>query len=116
LYAKVLETTSDTSAAISVRFTSLSPEIEAYFRGLDPASGAQAQSPPPEAPRVLDGNPMLPSEASPGVRPEMSRAADHAEVERSAPSPRAPAAPESDLPAPPPSEKKRSWLRGLNRQ
>ncbi len=56
LYAKVLETTSGDKPTVSIRFTSMGPEIEAYFRGLLPAHDEVAQP----VYRTLAGTPEQP--------------------------------------------------------
>lgn len=122
LYGKVLEAGSAGTAAI--RFTSMSPEIEAYFRGLvststSPTSSDGAKQPgrAPEASGSLtigDGS-RTKAEAS---APASSNAFS---ASRLAGPPAVPLAePAGNAPAMPPEpskerEQKRSWLRALHR-
>jgi adenylate cyclase len=118
LYAKVLETTSGEKSTVSMRFTSMGPEIEAYFRSLLPVHAEAAQP----VFRTLAGTPERPAE----VEASVASAVDAAPAKKlGAPAPDIAAALSAaasrgpstsgagDSGAP---EKRRGWLRPLNRQ
>src|SRR4029078_1632834 len=118
-YAKVLETTSDGKSTVSIRFTSMGPEIEAYLRSLLPAHDEATQpvfrplALTHEQPRAevegsvtsgADAPAKKPGAPAPDIAAALSAAAGHG-------APRASTASDSV-----PPEKRRSWLRPLNRQ
>jgi PAS domain S-box-containing protein len=110
LYAKVLEPAPG-SADTPIHFTSVSPEIEAYFNGLLPKPTEAAPSTPASTSPPRASQAAVPGPA-PGNGSELSQAADGGKASTSID---VPAAAPAD-PAPPPSpEKKRSWLRALHR-
>jgi PAS domain S-box-containing protein len=114
LYAKVLETTPGEKTTVSIRFTSVGPEIEAYFRSLLPAHNEAAQpvfrtlASTPEHPRpevevsATDAPAKKPVATAPDIAAALSAAASKR--------PSASAAGDSV-----PPEKRRGWLRPLNR-
>ncbi|HEY8247448.1 MAG TPA: PAS domain-containing protein, partial [Hyphomicrobium sp.] len=117
LYAKVLETASGDKPAVSIRFTSMGPEIEAYFRGLLPAHDEVAQP----VYRTLAGTPEQPR-AEAEVSPTST--ADAPAKKPVAPAPDIAAALSAAASKGPnanvagdrvPPERKRGWLRPLSR-
>jgi PAS domain S-box-containing protein len=117
LYAKVLETTSGEKSTVSIRFTSMGPEIEAYFRTLLPEHTAphvfRTLASTPEQPRakvavsVASAADPLPAKKPVAPAPDIAAALSAAASK----GPSATAAGDSV-----PPEKRRGWLRPLNRQ
>jgi hypothetical protein len=141
LYGKVIETAAAAGAGVSIRFTSMAPEVEAYFRGLLPTrpeatpsvphaapslSGMGGPKPPAEeAAEVATQEPAAPAAAtasppaassppSPTIKPPSASVSSSA-VPARATSPTAVPPPRIPADAAPPAEKKRGWLRTLHR-
>ena len=142
VYGKVIETPAAAGAGVSIRFTSMAPEIEAYFRALLPARPEAAPSIPRAAPSLSAmGGPKPRAEKADEVENQKPAAA--AATTASAPAASSPqshttkppsasavsssaippsATPATAVPPPrnpadaaPPAEKKRGWLRTLHR-
>jgi adenylate cyclase len=113
VYAKVLEAASSGVEA-SIRFTSVSPAIEAHFSSLVslPGEALSLPQPPTSQPNAEQQTAPAPAAVLGSGAPEQSKASE------SGPSSQAQAEPvpvSAPLPAVSP-EKKRNWLRALHRQ
>jgi hypothetical protein len=123
-YAKVLEAAARADAATALSFTSLSPEIEQFFRGLL-GQGSQvdnaAASAAPTASDAVSPKPLDEAESAPVAEGDLASAA-HAMAAPAAVADESTAAVASSVAADMPhsvekaaEKKKPSWLRSLHR-
>jgi adenylate cyclase len=142
VYGKVIETAAAAGANVSIRFTSMAPEIEAYFRGLLPArpeaapsvpraapslsgmggskpraeEAAQVETQKPAAPAAATASPPAASSPpSPPIKSTPAAAVPSADISSCAATIAAEPPPRIPADAAPPAEKKRGWLRTLHR-
>jgi hypothetical protein len=140
VYGKVIETAAAADAGIWIRFTSMAPDVEAYFRGLLPTrpeatpsvpraapslSGMGGSKPPaeeaaevatqePAAPAAATAPPAASPPPSPTIKPPSASVSSPA-VPSCATSATAVPPPRIPADAAPPAEKRRGWLRTLHR-